>query len=432
MNLKKVLLSSVAAVTLTSVAAMAAANVSTTIGQDGTGDYLVFPMYAADDNGNWSTNIKVVNTNTTHAVIGKVVFREWKGSVEKVDFPIFLSPGDVWEGTVAKSGTNVQITTSDDSYFDGSSWASESAPKIIPFFAPAAEEDSEYGYVEVFGVAAIAGNAVTSGWTSGQLSKDSIKTKYIANDANLTYVDADSIFGEAILFADSTAKKAMTIPAVAFEGVTGLRHRVSTEVIGVNTLFQNTIRTGFGGEAADAGVVVRNIEDALAKSNVYMTYSAATATVPAETQLVLTQPMKNNRISAIGIATLASQAGYQGGTDLTDAGTTVEGYEYYLTYASTARDQEEHIYSTSNILSGGVATILKCYTEMCFIGVNGTHTASFAKGYVDFNFAQTAASPAQPGMPVIPLAMSAKVVGGQTITNGFYPAYKESLFNNGN
>ena len=108
MNLKKVLLSSVAAVTLTSVAAMAAANVSTTIGQDGTGDYLVFPMYAADDNGNWSTNIKVVNTNTTHAVIGKVVFREWKGSVEKVDFPIFLSPGDVWEGTVAKSGTNVR------------------------------------------------------------------------------------------------------------------------------------------------------------------------------------------------------------------------------------------------------------------------------------------------------------------------------------
>ncbi len=436
MNLKKVLLSSVAAVTLASVAAIAAQNNAPQLALDQTGDYLVFPMYAADDNGNWSTNIKVVNSNTTAAIVAKVVFREYKGSVEKVDFPIFLSPGDVWEGTVAKDGTTIKVTTSDDSYFDGMSWASETSIKTIPFFATVDGEDPEYGYVEVLGLAQYDAKTNSSGlvtWDGegNQLAKSQIKTLYTNewDDANVTAVDVDSLFGEAVIFADSTAKYAMTLPAVAFEGVTGNDVVNPVNVIGKNTLFSNHIHYG-SGDLDNDGELVAALEDAIAKRDVFVTFNAA-GTAAAETTLVLTQPMKNHRVAAVNLASLAT-VGYIG-QDGTDADTNVsKAYEYYFTYTSTPRNQEELSYNApSNILSGGAAADpTKCFTEMCFIPVNGTHTRDFVKGWVDFKFAQTNSSPAQSGMPIIPVVMAAKAVSGQNITNIFYPAYQATAIAN--
>ena len=81
---------------------------------DGTGDFLLAPLYIAQ--GDICTEVKVFNTNETNSILAKVVFREQIASHE-VDFPIFLSPGDVWTGLACqrKEDGIVCLTSIDDS-----------------------------------------------------------------------------------------------------------------------------------------------------------------------------------------------------------------------------------------------------------------------------------------------------------------------------
>jgi hypothetical protein len=83
-----------------------------TMSNDGTGDFLIAPLYLAK--GDICTEVKVFNTNETSSILAKVVFRERIASHE-VDLPIFLSPGDVWSGKVCQQNKQVILTSSDDS-----------------------------------------------------------------------------------------------------------------------------------------------------------------------------------------------------------------------------------------------------------------------------------------------------------------------------
>ncbi|MEA3495621.1 MAG: hypothetical protein U9R42_06250 [Bacteroidota bacterium] len=83
------------------------------ISTDNTGDFLIAPIYIAEDDV--CTEVKVFNTNTTSSILAKVVFRERIASHE-VDLPIFLSPGDVWNATVCRNVNGVvSLTSTDDS-----------------------------------------------------------------------------------------------------------------------------------------------------------------------------------------------------------------------------------------------------------------------------------------------------------------------------
>ena len=65
---------------------------------DGTGQVLLFPYFNAQDG--YVTNINLVNsTDDTKAV--KIRFREGKTSNDVLDFNIYMSPNDVWTGSVA-------------------------------------------------------------------------------------------------------------------------------------------------------------------------------------------------------------------------------------------------------------------------------------------------------------------------------------------
>jgi len=79
---------------------------------DGTGDFLIAPLYLAK--GDICSEVRVFNTNETSSILAKVVFRERIASHE-VDLPIFLSPGDVWSGTVCQHNHKVVLTSTDDS-----------------------------------------------------------------------------------------------------------------------------------------------------------------------------------------------------------------------------------------------------------------------------------------------------------------------------
>ena len=110
-----------------------------------TSNALIFPAYFVG-NG-WETHLRVVNT-ANEGVVAKVVFFDGKDSHEVVDFNIYLSPNDVWTGTlkVDNDGVAKIISTDDSAPLEDGGMASASNPlsKAI---------DSPTGYVEVIAMA---------------------------------------------------------------------------------------------------------------------------------------------------------------------------------------------------------------------------------------------------------------------------------------
>lgn len=93
------------------------------LSQDGTGSAMIFPYYTVRSNTDGSYNTLISLTNTTDSVKAvKVRFLEGKNSREVLDFNLWLSPNDVWTGTLAPnsstggttltSGDNSCVTTS--------------------------------------------------------------------------------------------------------------------------------------------------------------------------------------------------------------------------------------------------------------------------------------------------------------------------------
>lgn len=417
MALKKILLSGVAAAAL-STAAFAAPSATTNVAVDQTGDYLVFPTYAAS--GDWKTNIKVVNTNTTTAIVAKVVIREAKNSAEVIDFPIYLSPGDIWEGEIVANGTSAKITSSDDSIYHevNAKWGSEQT-----FDVSLANKlgQEQYGYVEVFGLAAKPGYTENVAVVKADIRADfleNVHAKGVAGNGWIA-VDTDSLHGQEIVYSTG---RAMSLMATALEGVTGST-AVAADTIGLDTTMTNVTVTGGAGDAANIDVLVQNIEAALDKTNVYAIHDLADG---ASAKLILTQPMKKYRDEQ--------------GMGLTNIGYKAEAVvselsDYYFEYNKVIRDQSENAQfdtikddgiSGNDDLELPVYTVnyeshwvdvdaLRNYTTV--LGENSTTTAGHSKGYIDMNIAV--------GIPMIPVSMQAVNNGSSTRSlNLTYPAYK--------
>lgn len=117
------------------------------------GDMLIYPVYVAFADG-WETKICVVNTSPTHSTVAKVVIRGWIWSQELLDFFIYLSPNDVWCGTIKQDPKLGTILFSDDDsiqYAPGK-FASAANPVIVPLnpIIDCADSEDIIGYVEVF------------------------------------------------------------------------------------------------------------------------------------------------------------------------------------------------------------------------------------------------------------------------------------------
>jgi hypothetical protein len=113
-NKKSLCVALAAAGTLGAAGVAQAVNVSA----DGLGQVLIYPYYTVrnDSNGNaYNTLMSVVNTTSSTKAV-KVRFREGKNSLEVLDFNVFLSPFDVWTGSITPtSAGGAQITTADKS-----------------------------------------------------------------------------------------------------------------------------------------------------------------------------------------------------------------------------------------------------------------------------------------------------------------------------
>lgn len=126
---------------------------------NGQGDLLIFPFYYAA-NGGWQTRVTVVNTSTTWSVIAKVVFKSHFYSEELLDFFLYLTPADVWVGTITNDGTNTYVESTDDSAMSANGqFASATNPMKVALPNPTciasrqstvfATDSNNYGYFEV-------------------------------------------------------------------------------------------------------------------------------------------------------------------------------------------------------------------------------------------------------------------------------------------
>ncbi|MBF0233129.1 MAG: hypothetical protein HQK65_08845 [Desulfamplus sp.] len=157
-----------------------------TVGQNYYGDVLLGQIYQTQ--WNYDTVIKVINTRNDRAVVARVVFRSAMCSAEVLDFLIYLTPTDMWEGVVRMNAAGLaEIYSTDDSVLASSAfewngtaacnpfsgvWASEETP-FQRAFSPillSAGDTTTFGHVEVIGLASYPATA--------PLDKDTLAMAY--------------------------------------------------------------------------------------------------------------------------------------------------------------------------------------------------------------------------------------------------------------
>ena len=87
------------------------------VAPNGLGDVLIFPAYYAE--GMARSKIMIVNTSDTNSVVAKVVIRRGSDSQETLDFFVYLSPDDYFEGEIYCVGGSCYFTSDDESWLVG-------------------------------------------------------------------------------------------------------------------------------------------------------------------------------------------------------------------------------------------------------------------------------------------------------------------------
>jgi hypothetical protein len=170
------------------------------VAPNGEGDVLVYPLYIALDG--LSTKFQVINTSPTLSTVVKIVLRSHKYSQEVLDFLIFLSHNDVFNGTIFYSGGQYKLTSSDESLcLPNGTCANAAAPLTFNLTPPCdGVVDSEaYGYIVA--IEAWAGVVDDSDSDPGTVDKADIQAAYnAAKESGFnTCSTADIITGNAKL-----------------------------------------------------------------------------------------------------------------------------------------------------------------------------------------------------------------------------------------
>lgn len=123
------------------------------------GDLLVFPVYFTA-NGGWQTKLTVINTSGVYSTVAKVVIHSHYYSQELLDFLLYLTPNDVWTGTLTNDGTNVSIQSTDDSSLSSNGLFTSASNPMNQVISQAtctaakqttvyATDSRDFGYIEV-------------------------------------------------------------------------------------------------------------------------------------------------------------------------------------------------------------------------------------------------------------------------------------------
>ena len=284
MNTKR-FISAVAASAVLAVGAMAA---NPTVAANGLGDFLIAPAFFAT--GGYSSNLRVVNTNLTSSVLVRVVVRDSACSQE-VDFPILLSPGDVWDASISTKTDGVYIHSSDDSNYipqittvDGLNLTKTNTSGANGY---------QSGYVEFYPIAQFnEGSDVKVLKTTLKARWENLERGGDGNigDAKAGVAVENVLSGFVNVVNDTTVKASMTVPMTAIAGAS------DSALSGTATIGMSAI-TEWGRFFPD-GTNANDILVALQASNVVIPYSDGGAnnmvlfTFPGDHTCVATAPQR--------------------------------------------------------------------------------------------------------------------------------------------
>lgn len=268
------------------------------------GDLLLAPMFMVK-NG-WQSEFKVINTSVTDSAVAKVVFHAPGRSDEVLDFLIFLSPGDVWTGTVVENADgSVGVRSTDASSITVPNAGACPAAAGVSGFDPTAAKFTVpvvAGYANIFQARMIRGLAPEA---DGTVSKARILAAYSAAcvaNAPILPADTDNVLTGSVTMSNPLNGNKLTL------GMTALANYDNTGYLSVGGL------TSFATNAASSK---QQVEDALWASNYAVPYnntagnaSYATVTFPtketfnlsANTQYAPFLPAVNNVALDIGTA----------------------------------------------------------------------------------------------------------------------------------
>jgi len=138
----------------TATAGVNAAHINT----DGTGQVALLPYYNV--NNNIITNINITNTTDLYKAV-KVRFRESRISADVLDFNIYMSPYDVWNGTIRMNNTTgvANILTEDETCTFPSKALLQAGVDFRNIYTATTNEDLTEGYVEIIEMGVIADGA---------------------------------------------------------------------------------------------------------------------------------------------------------------------------------------------------------------------------------------------------------------------------------
>lgn len=141
------------------------------VNKDGTGQALLYPYYNAQEG--YVTNINLINsTDETKAV--RIRFREGKDSKDVLDFNLYMSPEDVWTGSIRmdnSTGVPLGSVTTNDHTCALPALASCKEGKCsvtepfdgYEYYGDVSASDTLEGYVEVIEMGVVTDSAVQYG-----------------------------------------------------------------------------------------------------------------------------------------------------------------------------------------------------------------------------------------------------------------------------
>ena len=466
MSLKKWIVSGAAALALIGTAATAA---SIHVESDGTGDYLLTPVYYAVSN--WSTELKVVNTNTTKAVVAKVVVREGRECNEIVDFVIYLTPGDVWTGTIYDDNGIVKVKSDDDSFIIGGKIGSEVAPVGIH---PLVETDSDggkhtawHGYVEIFGLAAYKPEAIVDYYNTNikndnepkvklgkckkldkevfyKVVKDGTKLRDLG-EGNVTDVANDTLMGKATIYAESSdvnGRRTMMINMLALGDV------ATNAMVGIQGTYGSETKLATVTEKSK-NVFIGQLAKALAKRRVMVMYEGNGENV-YPTRIHFTDIVKKyfNDTTSLDASGYKYEDYYN---DDTSSKKNKHFGEYYyelnpegteVVFRNNTEDCNKCQREESEVSGGpqGKDCTIKIHEEVHFFQPTDTTSVEYdagvpmrelawkSGGWIDFNVSNNSYKLENKelfkGLPIVPTTFYAKDVQGIYLNNWLYNQYE--------
>lgn len=204
-----------------------------TVNQNGLGDLLIAPSYMIG--GGWKTDIKVINTSLTQSVVAKVVVHHQTNSSELLDFLIYLSPSDVFNGTfecliAAANGecTEARMYSEDDSVqqLNSAAFATSSDPAVYPrSVANNGSSLTNLGYITV-----IESKAYNVAPNAPGVSKSNILAAFNADMANPLATETPNVL-TGVTTLRHPAGSAMSLPMVAMADY----NNIVKQIIGQDT-----------------------------------------------------------------------------------------------------------------------------------------------------------------------------------------------------